>query len=66
MRACIEVTGLTLLRSVAIVEAVLGKRGPLQWIRPLGCSKNPLKREIILEDPSQQSVLNPGSLSLLK
>ncbi len=39
MRAAIGVRGLTLLGAVAIVEAVLGKRGPLQRIRPLGCSK---------------------------
>jgi hypothetical protein len=66
IRAYVEVTGLTLLGAVAIVEAVHSASGARsersgRWVVP-----DPQKREIIQEDSIQQSVLNPGSLSLLK
>ncbi len=48
--------GLTLPEAIVIVEAVLGKRGPLQRIRPLGCPKPAVEREIHSRRPNQQSV----------
>ena len=56
IRAGIEVTGLTLLGVVAIVERVLRQAGPAPKDPAAGFVPDPQKREIIQEDSIQQSV----------